>query len=57
MEEANLTGSVLASELQHLTQDKARLALMKENAKAFIVQDAALHIAEEIVRIALSHEK
>jgi UDP-N-acetylglucosamine--N-acetylmuramyl-(pentapeptide) pyrophosphoryl-undecaprenol N-acetylglucosamine transferase len=57
MEEANLTGSVLASELEHLVSNKSRLELMKKNAEAFTQKDAALHIAEEIVGIALSHEK
>ncbi len=57
MEEANLTGSVLASELERLTSNKERLEKMKQAAQAFVVKDAALHIAEEIVKIALSHEK
>jgi len=57
MEEANLTGSVLVSELEHLVSNKSRLELMKKNAEAFTQKDAALHIAEEIVGIALSHEK
>jgi UDP-N-acetylglucosamine--N-acetylmuramyl-(pentapeptide) pyrophosphoryl-undecaprenol N-acetylglucosamine transferase len=57
IEENNLTGTILAAELTKIVSDKARLELMRKNAAAFTVPDAGHKIAEEVVRIALTHEK
>jgi UDP-N-acetylglucosamine--N-acetylmuramyl-(pentapeptide) pyrophosphoryl-undecaprenol N-acetylglucosamine transferase len=57
IEEANLTGSVLASELDRLISHPEFIKTMQDQAKKFTVPDAGAKIAEQIVQIALSHEK
>lgn len=57
IEENNLTGTILAAELTKIVSDPARLDLMRKNAATFTVSDAGHKIAEEVVRIALTHEK
>lgn len=57
VEENNLTPGVLATEIEKLTSSPARLETMKKAALAFARPDAAKVIAEEVVRLALSHEQ
>lgn len=56
IEEANLTSHVLAAELERLSTNEEVRNQMKAAAKAFYKPDAAKKVAEEIVKIALSHE-
>jgi UDP-N-acetylglucosamine--N-acetylmuramyl-(pentapeptide) pyrophosphoryl-undecaprenol N-acetylglucosamine transferase len=56
IEEDNLTSHVLAAEIERLaTNEKVRQDMITK-AKAFYKPDAAKLVAEEIVKIALSHE-
>lgn len=56
IEENNLTAHILESEIIRLTQNAGAREKMKASAKAFDKPDAARHVAEEILKIALSHE-
>lgn len=56
IEEANLTANLLAAEIERLATNEKVRAEMKEGAKRFYKPDAARLVAEEIVKIALSHE-
>jgi len=56
LEEANMTPHVLASECKRITSDKALSASMGEKGAAFSDGDAATLLADEALRIALSHE-
>lgn len=56
IEEANLTSNLLAAEIERLATNESVRSQMKEGAKAFYRPDAAKLVAEEIVKIALSHE-
>jgi UDP-N-acetylglucosamine--N-acetylmuramyl-(pentapeptide) pyrophosphoryl-undecaprenol N-acetylglucosamine transferase len=56
LEEANLTPHVLASETQRITSDKMLSRSMGEKGATFMPGDGARLIAEEAIRIALSHE-
>jgi UDP-N-acetylglucosamine--N-acetylmuramyl-(pentapeptide) pyrophosphoryl-undecaprenol N-acetylglucosamine transferase len=56
MEEANLSPSILELEIEKLINDPRKMEVMKKAALSFAKPDAALKIAEEIVRIALRHE-
>ena len=56
IEEKNLTPHILAAEIHRLMNDKDRQDKMKEGAKQFAHPDAANKIAEELIRIALTHE-
>ena len=56
IEEKNLTPHILAAEVHRLLGDKDRQLKMKESAKQFAHPDAAKKIAEELIRIALTHE-
>ncbi len=57
MEEANLTPTVLAGEIDVLINDKTKLEKMRTSADTFAKRDAGAKIAQEIVDIALSHEE
>ncbi len=57
IEENNLTSHILISEIGTVLQSEAKRAQMSASAVAFSGTDAAVQIAEEVVRIALSHEK
>ena len=56
IEENNLTGHILSSELERIWQDKTLYAKMKEATKISVHEDAAKKIAEELVKIGLKHE-
>ena len=57
IEEGNLTPSVLGSEIMKLLDNPAKLKSMSDNALKFAQPDAAQNIAQELVRIAIEHEK
>jgi UDP-N-acetylglucosamine--N-acetylmuramyl-(pentapeptide) pyrophosphoryl-undecaprenol N-acetylglucosamine transferase len=57
IEEENFTPNLLISEIDRLLNDKALTKKMREKAKEFAKPDAARKIAEEILDIALKHEK
>lgn len=56
LEEVNLTPNVLASEVRRLATDQAAAARMRAAAAGFANPKAAEVIAEEALRIGLSHE-
>jgi UDP-N-acetylglucosamine--N-acetylmuramyl-(pentapeptide) pyrophosphoryl-undecaprenol N-acetylglucosamine transferase len=56
IEEANLTAHILESEIDRLITHEGEREKMKVSAKNFYKPDAARMIAEEILKIALSHE-
>lgn len=57
MEEKNLKASILKSEINRLVNDEETKKEMSKSAKNFAKPDAAKKIAEELVNIALEHEK
>ena len=56
LEEANLTSHVLASEIRRISTNPSEAQTMSAYATGFSNPEAARVIAEEIVRIGLSHE-
>lgn len=56
IEENNLTGHILTSEIERILADDAIRAKMGEAGKHFAMPDAAGTIAHELLQIALSHE-
>lgn len=56
LEEANLTPHILVSEVKRIVSDSQLSASMSVKSESFRNVEAARIIAEEIVRIALSHE-
>jgi len=56
IEEKNLTQHIIVSEVQRLIDNKEARVKMSEAAKNFSKPDAGDKIAQEIVRIGLSHE-
>ncbi len=56
IEEGNLTSHVLIAEIERLAMNETVRNEMKAKAKAFYKPDSAKLVAEEIVKIALSHE-
>ncbi|MBX4195475.1 undecaprenyldiphospho-muramoylpentapeptide beta-N-acetylglucosaminyltransferase [Candidatus Parcubacteria bacterium] len=56
IEENNLTDHILTSEIIRLTTNDALREKMMMSAKAFDKPNAAKNVAEEILKIALSHE-
>ncbi len=56
VEENNLTGNILASEISRLVESEPLRQKMKEADKVFYKPNAARLIAEEILEIALEHE-
>ena len=57
VEEENMTANILNSEIAKIMKDKIHYDRMAKNATAFYKPNAAQEIAEEIVRIAISHEE
>jgi UDP-N-acetylglucosamine--N-acetylmuramyl-(pentapeptide) pyrophosphoryl-undecaprenol N-acetylglucosamine transferase len=57
LEEANMTPHVLASEARRIVSDPALVKKMGEAGATFMPNDAGRIIAEEAVRIALTHEE
>ncbi len=57
IEESNMTGNILSSEIEGILEDKETYARMAVNAKAFGKKNAAEKIARAIIDIALTHEK
>lgn len=56
IEEANLTPTILASEIERLVNNQETRSKMQAAAKAFHKPEAARLVAEEILKIALEHE-
>lgn len=56
IEEDNLTANILVSEVTRLVSNKDEADKMRAGAKNFFKPDAAKLVAEEILKIALSHE-
>lgn len=56
IEEANLTAHMLLSEIRTIATNPSQLASMSAHAAGFANPEAARMVAEEIVRIGLSHE-
>lgn len=57
IEEDNLTPEILQTEINDIITNKERNEYMREGTKKFAKNDAAQKIAEEIIKIALSHEE
>jgi UDP-N-acetylglucosamine--N-acetylmuramyl-(pentapeptide) pyrophosphoryl-undecaprenol N-acetylglucosamine transferase len=57
IDESNLTPHLLISEIDKMINDKEKLAKMKESALSFAMPLAAEKIADEAIKIALSHDK
>lgn len=55
IEENNLTGNILIAEIQRILGSPELITSMKEATKQFVKPDAARLIAEEIMKIALTH--
>jgi UDP-N-acetylglucosamine--N-acetylmuramyl-(pentapeptide) pyrophosphoryl-undecaprenol N-acetylglucosamine transferase len=56
IEQNNLTGSVLASEIDRILTNQNLKESMKKGAKSFAKPDAGKKIAEEVINLALAHE-
>ncbi|MBX4210467.1 UDP-N-acetylglucosamine--N-acetylmuramyl-(pentapeptide) pyrophosphoryl-undecaprenol N-acetylglucosamine transferase [Candidatus Parcubacteria bacterium] len=57
IEEANLTGNILASEIQRLIENQKIRETMRAGTEKFFKIDSAEKIAKEIIKIALKHEE
>lgn len=57
VEEANMTGNILFSEIERIAENKHIQSEMSARAKAFSKPDAAAKIARALVDTAMSHEK
>lgn len=57
IDENNFTPEILAIEIKDILENKERMAKMHEAALAFAKTDAAYHIAQAAIDIALEHEK
>ncbi len=57
IEEMNMTGNILFSEVERILSDKAIRERMSHSAKAFYKPGSAEKIAREIFNIAISHEE
>ncbi len=57
VEEANLTPTILCSEIERIFKTPSMLENMKKGTEAFARRDAAVAIANELVAIGLSHEQ
>jgi len=55
IEEANLSGHLIVSEIDKLFSSQQKLIKMKENALAFAIPTAAEKIAQSAINIALTH--
>jgi UDP-N-acetylglucosamine--N-acetylmuramyl-(pentapeptide) pyrophosphoryl-undecaprenol N-acetylglucosamine transferase len=56
IEENNLTGNMFMAETDRILENKELQTKMKEATKTFVKPDAARKIAEEVLKVALSHE-
>jgi UDP-N-acetylglucosamine--N-acetylmuramyl-(pentapeptide) pyrophosphoryl-undecaprenol N-acetylglucosamine transferase len=56
LEEANLTPNLLVSEVKRVLGDPALASKMREASKGFAHAEAGKLIAEELIRVGLSHE-
>lgn len=57
IEQDNLSGTLLISEIERILQNPAKIEQMKKGALSFARPDAAKIIAEELVSIVLAHQK
>lgn len=57
IEEANMTANILNSEIDRIFENKENWERMAAGARAFNKPDAAMKIAQELVDMALEHEK
>lgn len=57
IEENNVSEKLLTFEINRLFEDNDARMLMRKGAERFAIEDSAKNIAEEIVGIALDHEK
>lgn len=57
IEEINMTGNILFSEINRIVKDEKTWNIMANNAKNFHKKNAAMIIARELINIALEHEK
>jgi len=57
IEENNLTPHILISEINRLMERPEEMERMRRGAEAFAMKDAAILIADEIIGIALRHER
>ncbi len=57
IDENNMTPEILATEIKDILEDKDKIARMHAGALAFAKTDAAYKIAEQVIDIALVHEK
>ena len=57
IEEANLTPNILIAEVNRVLENPDLIKKMKEGAKEFAHPNAARLIAEELIKIAIKHEK
>ena len=57
IEEINMTGNILFSEINRIVKDQKTWNTMAHNTKAFHKPNAAMKIARELVDIALEHER
>jgi UDP-N-acetylglucosamine:LPS N-acetylglucosamine transferase len=56
IEEQNLTANILTTAIRHILENPELKEKMSKSARAFDKPDAAKKVAEEILKIALSHE-
>ncbi len=56
VEESNLSPIILVSEIKRLLENRELLNKMSDSAKAFFKPDSAKKIAEELIKISLSHQ-
>ncbi|HRY62500.1 MAG TPA: UDP-N-acetylglucosamine--N-acetylmuramyl-(pentapeptide) pyrophosphoryl-undecaprenol N-acetylglucosamine transferase [Candidatus Paceibacterota bacterium] len=57
LEERNLSSSILTSEIDRVLNDPQLQETMKVGAAKFAKKDAAIKIAEELIKLGLEHEK
>lgn len=57
IDENNLTPEILATEIKDILESPERIKKMQDGAKAFAKTDASYIIAEQVIDIALTHEK
>jgi len=57
IDENNMTPEILATEIRDILNDKDKMAKMRAGALSFAKTDAAQKIAEQVIDIALQHEK
>jgi len=57
IDQENFSPHVVVAEVNRILQDHALMEKMQKSAKAFAKPDAAKHIAQELVKMMLEHEK